>query len=155
MDKITRTLSEIQSVYGQYFSTDQLLAFVAYRRAKPPLFETLPWRVVGDGFVVGLADCDLICFAPDLDSITYQATKNHELGHLLCGHVPQLSFGKDTPDRIGFLTQLGQFCSEQQSMLMYRLEHSTADYEAELLGRLLTRYVHDGTPLPFYDVFFQ
>ncbi|MBM7845625.1 hypothetical protein [Herpetosiphon giganteus] len=128
----TLTLKIIDEL-GKDFSIDSIRCFIEQIRNKPLLIQraTIPNSI--NGFVVGLADVDLIVIAANVDDVLVKAICTHEMGHLLAGHIPLVSFGSDTPSLDNF--NLEDFAK----IVLYRDNRyeSRQEQEAEYIGRFL------------------
>ena|SRR5436853_4517643 len=152
---VVQVLSDISRLLGNAFPFEALCDRVANWRDNHPIrIETdrnMPKEV--SGYIVPLADCDLICVRPGLDDIAWLGIVLHEFGHLMLGHIPLCKSHPEIATYKQFVRRrdfAAAYCRGRDSDGRMTLQH---EQEAEVLAALLLRLVSKGETIFLGDFY--
>jgi len=131
----------ISHVLGEAFSLNDLVELTELQRGKPLQIEQDTMPIAMTGYCLALQDVDLICTRAGLDDVLLQATRLHEIAHLLLGHVPLLSNGSATPAYAVFRSRrdLHHALHRSSSLLCTSQQEKAAEVLATFFGHGLSQ----------------
>lgn len=143
---VVQVLSDVSRLLGKSFPFEALCDRVSNWRDNHPIRIEVDRKMPKEvsGYIVPLADCDLICVRPGVDDIAWLGIALHELAHLMLAHVPLC---KGHPEIVTYK----QFIRRRDFTVAYcRGGDSDGkmtwqnEQEAEILAAVLLRLVSEG-----------